>query len=70
MTGIGGDDGGFIIRLGTPNTELSREIWYETALYPDDDEYEEAHANARLIAAAPDLLDALETGHSRLYQRP
>lgn len=31
-----------------------------------DDEHEEAHANARIVAAAPDLLEALEEARNGL----
>lgn len=37
-----------------------RPVEYEHSLFPDESQYAEAAANARLIAAAPDLLRELE----------
>ena len=56
------EDSGFHFLLGGEEASGVEEIiGYADMLYPDDgQQYEEAEANARLIAAAPDLLAALE----------
>ena len=59
------DEGGFIIYLGPRELgeayEAHREVHYAPDLYPQHGaQYEEAHANARLLAASRDLLEAVE----------
>jgi len=64
-------DAEYLIRMGTYLVKGGRkaphhEISYAHGIYVDDDypeaqdEYEEATANAQLIAAAPELYEALE----------
>ena len=57
------EDSGFHFLLGGEEASGVEEIiGYADMLYPDDgQQYEVAEANARLIAAAPDMLAALET---------
>lgn len=66
------DDAEYLIRMGTHLVRGGRkaphhEISYAHGIYVDDDypeaqdEYAEATANARLIAAAPELFEALES---------
>ena len=66
----GPDDAGFEFTLGDTRerTFVEQTFDYAQGLYPDDgDQYETAEANARLIAAAPELLTLLQ----KLYdQRP
>lgn len=60
------EDDGHVIRMssalgGANGYESHHCIEYQHGLYPDDgDQFKEAKANARLIAAAPDLLAALK----------
>lgn len=58
-------DDGHEIRMGRANDSISYPshciVTYDHMIYPvDGEQYEEAEANARLIAAAPELLEALE----------
>ena len=57
------DLGGFVLTLGdvTERTQVEQEIEYAEGLFPEDgDQWRTAEANARLIAAAPDLLYGLQ----------
>jgi hypothetical protein len=66
---ISGDEEGWTIRMGTALADDGRwQVQHRIELdwgdtydgEGDNSQYEEAEANARLIAAAPDLLAALE----------
>ena len=62
-----GDEGFRITLGGASKWAVEKGISYAMCLYPDDgDQYLEAEANARLIAAAPDLYDALKAAESAL----
>ena len=57
-------DQGFLITMGTflDGTDFPydiHQIVYASNLYPEEERFGEAQANARLIAAAPDMLKAL-----------
>ena len=67
----GPDDAGFEFTLGDTRerTFVEQTFDYAQVLYPDDgDQYETAEANARLIAAAPELLEALEEWEATLRE--
>ena len=56
-----GDEGFRITLGGASKWAVEKGISYAMCLYPEDGaQHAEAEANARLIAAAPDLLAALE----------